>query len=101
MSLDARITSHFSTSIQVKRESQAVLLDPLSKAIGLMSKSLDSKHKIMACGNGGSAAIANHYLCDYLKLLRTNTTLKPIVTSLSSSVELITAISNDIKWDYF
>ncbi len=71
----------------------------LNKFIFLIEKTIKNKNNIFVCGNGGSAAIANHYLCDYLKLLRTNTTLKPIVTSLSSSVELITAISNDINYE--
>ena len=45
---------------------------------------------------GGSAAIANHLVCDHLKGIRTDTDLAPKVHSLSSTVELITAIANDI-----
>ena len=45
-----------------------------------------------------SAAIANHYVPDYLKLIRQNTKLKPLVKSLSSDLELITAISNDMDY---
>ena len=71
----------------------------LNEFIYLLEKTIKNKNNIFICGNGGSAAIANHYLCDYLKLLRTNTNLKPKVISLSSSVELITAISNDINYD--
>ena len=51
------------------------------------------------CGNGGSAAIANHYICDYLKFLRQHSKLKPKVISLSSNLETITAISNDFNYD--
>jgi D-sedoheptulose 7-phosphate isomerase len=54
---------------------------------------------IFSCGNGGSAAIANHLACDCLKGVRTDTTIKPRVSSLSSTVELITAIANDIGYD--
>ena len=54
---------------------------------------------IYACGNGGSAAIANHLLCDFQKGIQTNTTIKPRVVSLSSHLELITAIANDISYD--
>ncbi len=54
---------------------------------------------IYACGNGGSAAIANHLLCDFQKGLQTNTGLKPRVVSLSAHLELITAIANDISFD--
>ena len=54
---------------------------------------------IYACGNGGSAAIANHLLCDFQKGIQTGTTIKPRVVSLSSHLELITAIANDISYD--
>jgi D-sedoheptulose 7-phosphate isomerase len=54
---------------------------------------------IYACGNGGSAAIANHLLCDFQKGIQTSTAIKPRVVSLSSHIELITAIANDISYD--
>jgi len=54
---------------------------------------------IFVCGNGGSAAISNHYVCDYLKFLRQHTKLKPKIISLSSNIETITAISNDFNYD--
>jgi D-sedoheptulose 7-phosphate isomerase len=54
---------------------------------------------IYACGNGGSAAIANHLLCDFQKGIQTDTPAKPRVVSLSSHLELITAIGNDIGYE--
>jgi phosphoheptose isomerase len=54
---------------------------------------------IFSCGNGGSAAIANHLACDCLKGMRNKSTLEPRVVSLSTAVELITAIANDIGYD--
>ena len=54
---------------------------------------------MFACGNGGSAAIANHLQCDHLKGVRTDTDLSPRVSSLSSNVELLTAIANDIGYN--
>tara|TARA_Y100000991_G_scaffold209685_1_gene190121 strand:- start:72 stop:695 length:624 start_codon:yes stop_codon:yes gene_type:complete len=58
-----------------------------------------SESNIFVCGNGGSAAISNHFLCDHLKSTSTNTNLLPKIFSLSSSMELITAIANDIQYD--
>jgi D-sedoheptulose 7-phosphate isomerase len=57
--------------------------------------------KIFVCGNGGSASIANHFLCDFNKgiKLSSNNMLKPKIFSLSNSLELITAISNDISYN--
>ena len=66
----------------------------------LAIKNVSKKRKnIFVCGNGGSAAISNHYVCDYLKFLRQNSLLRPKIISLSNSVETITAIGNDISFD--
>jgi len=62
-------------------------------------KTVNNRGTIYVCGNGGSAAISNHYVCDYLKFLRQHSKLKPKVVSLSSNIEIITAISNDINYD--
>jgi D-sedoheptulose 7-phosphate isomerase len=67
-------------------------------AVKLLHDCLERDGVIYACGNGGSAAIANHLLCDFLKGMQTDTSLKPRVTSLSSHLELITAIGNDIGY---
>ena len=53
---------------------------------------------IYVCGNGGSAAIANHYVVDFLKFFKDKTKLKPKIFSLSNNIETITAISNDINY---
>jgi D-sedoheptulose 7-phosphate isomerase/D-glycero-D-manno-heptose 1,7-bisphosphate phosphatase len=54
---------------------------------------------VFACGNGGSAAIANHLQCDHVKGVRTATDLTPRVVSLSCNMELLTAIANDLAYE--
>lgn len=71
----------------------------IARGAKLLNDCLDRDGIIYACGNGGSAAIANHLLCDFQKGLQTNTGLKPRVVSLSAHLELITAIANDISYD--
>ena len=71
----------------------------LEKASSKILEATKKKRTIYVCGNGGSAAISNHYVCDYLKFLRQHTSLKPKVISLSSNLETITAISNDFNYD--
>ncbi len=71
----------------------------LSTFSKILERGILSKKNIFVCGNGGSAAIANHLVCDYIKLMRKNTKLKPKVISLSTNIELITAISNDFSYD--
>jgi phosphoheptose isomerase len=55
--------------------------------------------RLFTCGNGGSASIANHMQCDHMKGVRTDTDLSPRVLSLSTNVELLTAIANDIGYE--
>jgi len=70
----------------------------IEKVSEKLFNTIKNNKQIFVCGNGGSAAIANHYVPDYLKLIRQNTKLKPLVKSLSSDLELITAISNDMDY---
>ncbi len=55
---------------------------------------------IYVMGNGGSAAIAEHFSCDHTKGVCHDTTLKSNVISLSSNMSLITAIGNDYGYEY-
>jgi phosphoheptose isomerase len=59
------------------------------------------KKNIYVAGNGGSAAIANHFLCDFNKGIKISSKkiLKPKIISLCNSIEIMTAISNDIGYD--
>jgi D-sedoheptulose 7-phosphate isomerase len=70
----------------------------IAQAADLLADIFSKGHTLFVCGNGGSAAIANHLLCDFSKGMQTDTTLKPKVVSLSAHVELITAIGNDIDF---
>jgi D-sedoheptulose 7-phosphate isomerase len=76
-------------------------VDPSAVAAAgkLLVETAAARRMIFSCGNGGSAAIANHLVCDCMKGARTNSTLKPKVNSLSATIELITAIVNDIGSD--
>lgn len=71
----------------------------IKEAAKLILKKIKNKKSIYVCGNGGSAAISNHYICDYLKLIRTFTKFKPKIYSLSNNIETVTAIANDISYD--
>jgi phosphoheptose isomerase len=75
---------------------QSVDRAALSKAGALLAERTGRGGVIYSCGNGGSAAIANHLVCDCMKGIRTGSTLKPRVHSLSATVEILTAITNDI-----
>ena len=65
-----------------------------------LEKKIKTKKKIFVCGNGGSASVSNHFLCDFNKGIKLSSEKKivPRVMSLVNSVDLITAISNDLNY---
>ena len=75
-------------------------IEKLNLAAEEIIKTIKKKGIIYVCGNGGSAAISNHYICDFLKFFRQRTNLKPKIISLSNNIETITAISNDMNYRY-
>jgi phosphoheptose isomerase len=70
----------------------------IDRAAAALKQAIRDDRLIFSCGNGGSAAIANHLVNDCSKGICTDTTLRPRVVSLSTTVELITAIANDIEY---
>lgn len=59
-----------------------------------------TKRDIYLFGNGGSAAIANHWVCDFSKGGYEDTGRRSKAISLSANMPLITAIANDIGYEY-
>jgi D-sedoheptulose 7-phosphate isomerase len=59
----------------------------------------DPKRKVFVCGNGGSAALANHFACDHQKILYETKKIKPKILSLCTNIPLISAISNDNSYE--
>jgi phosphoheptose isomerase len=71
----------------------------IERAAELLHSAYVAGATVYSCGNGGSAAVADHLQCDHLKGIRTDTDLTPRVVSLTSNVDLITAIANDIGYE--
>jgi len=81
------------------RAASSIDLDAVERAAAILLKAYSSGAAVFSCGNGGSASVANHLQCDHTKGVRTDTDLTPRVTSLSTNVELLTAIANDIAFE--
>jgi D-sedoheptulose 7-phosphate isomerase len=84
---------------QTRAAAASVDRDRLAAAAGCLAHAYADGAAVYACGNGGSASVSNHLVCDHLKGGQTVTDLKPHVVSLSSNIEMITAIANDIAYD--
>ena len=84
---------------RVQAASASLDLDALERAARILTETYSGGGMVYACGNGGSAAISNHLVCDHGKLVQTDTDLTPRVVSLSSTIEIITAVANDLSYD--
>ena len=72
----------------------------LNKVIIMLERAyVKGEKRIMVCGNGGSAALANHFVCDHQKILYETKKIKPNMISLCSNPALMTAISNDNSYE--
>ncbi|HUO93402.1 MAG TPA: SIS domain-containing protein [Rhizomicrobium sp.] len=69
------------------------------KAAAALQDAVSRNATIFTCGNGGSAAIANHMVCDHTKGTRADTDILPRVHSLVANIEINTAIANDLAYD--
>jgi len=78
---------------------KTVDLAAFDRAVAILTDGYLRGARVFSCGNGGSASIANHLVCDHTKGVRTKTDLLPRVESLTSNVELLTAIANDLVYE--
>lgn len=96
----ALASSYFTDyAAELRRAAKSVDVAELDRAAGLLAHAYLRGSTVFSCGNGGSASVANHLQCDHLKGVRTGTDLVPKVVSLSSNVEVMTAIANDLSYD--
>ena len=84
---------------ELARASETIDPEEMQRAANILIEAYASGARMFCCGNGGSASIANHMQCDHVKGVRTATDLRPHVLSLSTNVELLTAIANDIGYE--
>lgn len=99
MNLVSRISEHFIDSAQTKLSSTEVLAAPIADAVELMVESLMATGKILACGNGGSAADAQHFAAELVgRYERERPELAAIALTVDSSI--LTAIANDYSFEH-
>ena len=86
-------------SISAKK-SLLLIEDKISQAINMIYKRLSLGGKILLCGNGGSAADAQHLSAEFLVRLDPKRNRTPIpAISLATDISTITACSNDFTFD--
>ena len=92
--LEQRIEQHFIDSADLKYQAAQVLSKPIADAIQAILASVTSGGKVLACGNGGSAADAQHFSAEFVgRFERERPELGAIALTTDSSI--LTAIAND------
>ena len=91
------LASHTYFNYLTKLYSSAMLIDQtkIDEAYDLL---LNNMSNVVIFGNGGSAAVADHFCCDFVKGVWSDTNLLPKCTSLVSNGPLLTALANDSKY---
>ena len=98
MDLIARIAQQLQASAQTKLDAFEDLAAPIAQAIELMVRCLLANGKIMACGNGGSAADAQHFAAELLN--RFEMERPPLAAvALTTDSSTLTSIANDYRYE--
>lgn len=99
MDLIARVSKNFEDSAHTKLDAIEMLAAPIAAAIEIMTGSLINNGKILACGNGGSAADAQHFAAELVgRFEAERQELGAIALSTDSSI--LTAIGNDYGFNH-
>ncbi|MES2414146.1 MAG: phosphoheptose isomerase [Pseudomonadota bacterium] len=96
--LEQRIEQHFIDSADLKYQAAQVLSKPIVAAVQAILASVTSGGKVLACGNGGSAADAQHFAAEFVgRYERERPELAAIALTVDTSI--ITAIANDYDFN--
>src|SRR5712671_1724812 len=93
-----RIREHFADSAQLKLDAAEALAPAVARAAQLMTECLFADGKILACGNGGSAADAQHFAAELVGRFERERPELPAI-SLATDTSLITAVANDYSFE--
>ena len=98
MNLDNHIRGHFEESIELKRRMAQTLAPQIARAGEALAAALGSDHKVLACGNGGSAADSQHFAAEIVGRFERERPGMPAI-ALTTDTSAITAIANDYSFD--
>ncbi|MEO8716999.1 MAG: phosphoheptose isomerase [Burkholderiales bacterium] len=96
--LAERVAAHFADSAQLKLAAAQALAGPIARAVEAMSAALRAGGKILACGNGGSAADAQHFAAELVNRFERE---RPPLAALSLAADSsnLTSIANDYGYE--
>ena len=92
-----RILSHFQESAELKLHAASILAEPIEQAIEIMFTALSNGNKILACGNGGSAADCQHFAAELVGRFERERLPLPAL-ALTTDTSILTAVGNDYSY---
>jgi D-sedoheptulose 7-phosphate isomerase len=96
--LASRVAAHFAESANLKLVAAQALADPVARAGSLLAAALKAGGKALACGNGGSAADAQHFAAELVN--RFEMERPPLAAiALSTDTSTLTSIANDYSYE--
>jgi D-sedoheptulose 7-phosphate isomerase len=95
--MNQRIQLHFQESAQLKLQAAEELSQPISAAIEVMFTALSNGNKILACGNGGSAADCQHFAAELVGRFERERLPLPAL-ALTTDTSIMTAVGNDYSF---
>lgn len=96
--LNTRFRQQFEASIATKQAALQQMLPDLARAATLLIEALKADHKLLVCGNGGSAADAQHFAAELsCRFERERPGLPAIALTVDTSA--LTAIGNDYSFE--
>ncbi|MET0440494.1 MAG: phosphoheptose isomerase [Casimicrobiaceae bacterium] len=93
-----RIRGQFADSAKLKLDAAEALAPAIARAASLMTECLFADGRILACGNGGSAADAQHFAAELVGRFERERPELPAI-SLATDTSLITAVANDYAFE--
>ncbi len=98
MDLIARITKHFNDSIHTKQQALNTVAPGIAHGAEAITRALLNDRKILACGNGGSAADAQHFSSELLNRFEMERPGLPAI-ALTTDSSTLTSIANDYQFE--
>jgi len=98
MDLIARVAQHFADSAQTKLQAVEALSPPIAAAIETLTACLVNGGKILACGNGGSAADAQHFAAELIGRFEAERQELAAI-ALTTDTSILTAVANDYAFN--
>lgn len=96
--MTTRMVSHFNNAIATLQASRDVLADTLGVAVDVLFHALTNNGKVLACGNGGSAADAQHFVAELVGRFERER-LPLAALALNTDTSILTAVGNDYGFD--